>query len=206
MLAVSAKHQSIVNAHPEHEASFYHGQCLRLTIDALSESETYDDELVASVVLLRVYEEFEPSNNTYMHDYGISRLLAAIPTFAHSGGLAEAACWQYLRQSIVVSLQTRQRPTFQLEYYDHSSASRFQDDGACANVIVLLFAKLLRLANSPGESPDEWHALDTSVEKWNDRRKRLFQPVFEQQAGVDGRPFPVICMTNLPQGMFSAHS
>ena len=188
---------------PEHEASFYHGQSLRLVIEALSASETtYDDDLLASVVLLRMHEEVEQWTDKYLHLRGIGRLLASIPTFAHSGGLAEAACWLSLRQDIFVSLLTGKPPTLTLEHYDQSSAFRFRDDGNCANVIILVFAKILRLVgSSDAPSEDEWTLLEGDVKRWNDRRTRLFRPIYEEELDLNNnRPFPVICMINGPQG------
>ena len=40
VLAASSRHQAMFMSHGEHEASFYHGLCLRLVIEALSASET----------------------------------------------------------------------------------------------------------------------------------------------------------------------
>lgn len=204
VLALSSMHQAAANGQSQHEASFYHGECLRLLIDALSDDEaTYDDNLLASVVLMRVYEEIERSTDDYHHLRGLGRLLDAIPTFAQSGGLAEAACWQSLRQDIFVSLLHAQPPTFGLANYDQSSAFKFRDEAACANVIVLLFAKVLRFTYSRPETPlpDTWASLEADIERWNERRCRLFQPLFEEDADVEGgRPFPVCCMINPPQG------
>ena len=204
VLALSSRHQAILLNQKEDEASFYHGQCLRLVIEALSASgATYDDNLLSSVVLLRVFEEIEPSTDHYLHLQGMGRLLAAIPTFAHSGGLAEAACWQCLRQDIFVSLVNCQPPTLCLENYVQSAAFRFRDDGACANIIILLFARILRLVFSPIDKQDkeDWASLEADVETWNERRIRLFQPVYYDDLDINhDRPFPTICMINPPQG------
>lgn len=99
ILAVSSRHQAFVADHRnQHEADFYQSRCVNLVIDALSSVETtYDDNLLVAVVLLRVYEEIEHSTDMHFHLRGMGRLLASIPEFAHSGGLAEAASWQALR-------------------------------------------------------------------------------------------------------------
>ena len=209
VLAASSRHRALLMEQPEDEASFYHGQCLRLVIDALSSSERHDDNLLASVVLLRVYEEIEQSTDTHLHLQGMGRLMSTIPGFAHSGGLAEACCWMFLRQDIFVSVVTCQPPTSCLENYDRSEAFKFRDDGACANVIVLLFAKVLRLVHSANQDGDNehWLVLESDVERWNERRQMLFQPVYEEDLDLDeDRPFPVICMINGPQGSASSSS
>ena len=188
----------------EHEASFYHGKCLGLVIEALSASETaYDDNLLSTVVLLRVYEEIDQVTDEYLNLRGMGRLLSAIPTFAHSGGLAEAACWQSQRQDIFVSLITCQSPTLNLESYERSSAFTFRDEGACANVIILLFAKILEVIYSTKacQDVDLWTLLKADVERWNERRTRLFQPIYDEELDMDeGRPFPIICLLSPPQG------
>lgn len=203
VLAAASRHQAIWMDQGEHEAEFYHGLSLRLVIEALSASETtYDDDLLVAVVLLRVHEEIAQSTDRYLHLHGMSRLLASIPTFAHSGGLAEAACWLSLRQDLFVSLTIGQRPTLVLEHYDQSSAFKFRDDGACANVIILILAKILRLVYSAeSQLEEEWALLEGDVVRWNDRRAKLFRPIFEEDLDLNkNRPFPVICMINAPQG------
>lgn len=68
VLALASMHQAVPNSQSQHEASFYHGECLRLLIDALSDDEgTYDDNLLASVVLMRVYEEIDRSTDDFHH-------------------------------------------------------------------------------------------------------------------------------------------
>lgn len=104
ILAVSSRHQAIIADHrDQHEADFYQSRCVNLVIEALSSVETtYDDNLLATVVLLRVYEEIEHSTDMHYHLRGMGRLLASIPEFAHSGGLAEAASWQALRYAVIL--------------------------------------------------------------------------------------------------------
>lgn len=204
VLALSSRHRAFLLNQRDDEASFYHGKCLGLVIDALSNSETlYDDNLLSTVTLLRVYEEIDETTDEYLHLRGMGRLMTKIPTFAHSGGLAEAACWQSLRQDIFVALVSCQPPTFNLDSYELSSAFTFRDEGACANVIVLLFAKVLKLVHSPGIDSfnEQWTLLEGDVERWNERRMRLFQPVYEEELDLEsGSPFPIVCMMNPPQG------
>lgn len=204
ILATSSRHLAILSKQPEPaEASFYHGQCLRLVIEQLSGPETlYDDNLLSTVVCLRVYEEIEYKDDNHLHLSGTSRLLRAIPTFAHSGGLGEAACWQSLRQDIYICLTRGLPPSLHLESFEQSSVFTFRDDAACANVIILWFAKILRLAYS-GERHDStmWNRLALDVEAWNDRRLRLFQAIYYDDFDTaDNRPFPMIHVISPPQG------
>lgn len=95
-----------------------------------------------------------------------------------------------------------------LEHYDRSLASNFSDDAACANTIVLLFAKIQRLFHdaSASRNEDDWNNLETSVDFWNERRKELFQPVFEQDSDPqNGRPVPMVWLINAPQVIALQH-
>ncbi|KAF7194924.1 Transcription activator AMTR1 [Pseudocercospora fuligena] len=204
LLAVSSRHLAIATNQPEPaEASFYHGQCLKLVIEQLSGPESsYDDSLLATTVCLRIYEEIEHVSDEYLHLHGTSRLLRAIPSFAYSGGLGEAACWQSLRQDIYVSVTKGVPPNFLLEDFEQSSAFTFRDDGACANIIILLFAKILRLTHGDKDKATlvAWNRLALDIEAWNDRRLRLFQPIYYEDMDItQGRPFPVVHMISPPQ-------
>ncbi|CAK3940769.1 hypothetical protein DOTSEDRAFT_132735 [Lecanosticta acicola] len=125
-----------------------------------------------------------------------------MPTFTHSGGLAEAACWQALRQDIYASM-VHLRATELSQNYDQSSVFTFRDDAACANVVVLRFAKILRLAHrQEGQESDyaAWKRIADDVEAWNDRRNRLFQPIHYKDFDLaESRPFPFINLISPPQ-------
>lgn len=202
LLSVSSGHLATGNGHESHETSFYHGRCLRLVIEALSAPRsTYDDNLFATVVLLRVYEESEHSTDTYTHISGITRMLEAIPEYAHSGGLAEATSWQALRQETYASLMTGQPPSLNMETYELSPALLFPDDGACANAVVLMFAKIIRLTTTDPSNADAWNLLEDELQLWSERRAQLFQPIYQEEIDMDGgRPCPIICVINAPQG------
>ncbi|KAH0343701.1 hypothetical protein KCU83_g8695, partial [Aureobasidium melanogenum] len=202
VLAISAGHQA-GSDEDRHEASEYHGKCLELVIPALSQPERcFDDILLATIVCLRCYEEFNTQADDYLHLNGTARLLSAIPHFSHSGGLAESASWQALRQDIYVSLIQKQPPTFELDNYDKSSVFNSLDFGAAANVIILLFAKILRCLYSSecNNNYTVWQGLEVAVDQWN--VQRVFQPSYYQDAQAEsGKPFPTICMISAPQGM-----
>jgi hypothetical protein len=207
ILSLSSRHQAIMLGHSQHEASFYHGQCLRLVIDSLSAAESlYDDNLLATVVLLRVYEEIDHSTDLHFHLHGMSKLLKAIPEFSHSGGLAEAASWQALRQDSKVSLTLGTPLTFALEPYQRSSVVSFRDDAACANMVILLFAKIIRFINtepSTRTGDDTWDSLEGQLSQWSERRKRLFEPLFSGYGDVgESQPSPVMVLMNAPQGKY----
>lgn len=202
VLALSSLHQSLMTSGDALEATFYHGRCLELVILELSKP-TYDDTLFATMVCMRVYEELDDKVDAFLHLAGVGRILRAIPTFAHSGGLAEAASWQALRQDIYVSLRNKVQPSFDLDNYGLSRAFDFRDDGACANVIILLFARLLRLLHSRPKSAlyDDWREIEHHVEQWDAQRSLIFQPLFVKEANIDeAQSFPIIRLINPAQG------
>lgn len=123
--------------------------------------------------------------------------------------MSELTPWpMFDRQDLQVSLTNNQAPSFVLEHYDRSLASNYSDDAACANTIVLLFAKIQRLFHrtASSHSEEDWNALETSVDFWNERRKDVFQPVFEEDSDPqNGRPVPMIWLINAPQVIALQH-
>ncbi|KAM0719132.1 hypothetical protein Q7P37_005037 [Cladosporium fusiforme] len=179
VLAVSSRHQALVAGYDELEASYYHGQCLELVINALSQPETsYDDNLFATIICMRVYEELDEEVDDFLHLQGVGRLLNAIPTFAYSGGLAEAASWQALRQEIYASLFNKVPPSFD-------------------------FGQLwiLRLLHSPAAvNTDSWSELEHSIEVWDAQRSLVFRPLYAKEADpIQDQSFPIIRLTNPAQ-------
>ena len=205
VLALSSRHQSLLTKSDANEGLSYHGRCLKLVIRELSKPEaSYDDNLVATMVCMRVYEELDTSKaDNFLHLQGVGRLLRAIPTFAHSGGLAEAASWQALRQDVYVSIRDKVQPTLDLDNYGLSRAFDFRNDAACANVVILLFGRILRFLYSTAGPAlyDKWREFDHHVQLWDAQRSRLFQPLFVKEANPEGnQPFPIIHLMNPAQG------
>ena len=204
ILALSSRHQSLITGCDELEGSYYHGQCIELVIDALLKPESsYDDNLFATIVCLRIYEELDDTVDAFVHLQGVGRLLQAIPNFAHSGGLAEAASWQALRQDVYAAIHNNVPPSLDLDNYGRSRVFDFRDDDACANVVILLFGRILRLLHSPSSALDydAWNEIEQHVELWDAQRSLLFQPLFVKEASViQDQPFPVVRLINPAQG------
>jgi len=206
VLALSSIHQSLLTKCDANEGSYYHGRCLELVIRELSKPESsYDDNLFATMVCMRIYEELDATSKAddFLHLKGVGRLLRAIPTFAHSGGLAEAASWQALRQDVYVAIRDKVPPSFDLDNYGLSRVFDFRDDAACANVAILLFGRILRLLYSPPDPTlsDAWKEIEHHVELWDEQRSRVFQPLFVKKASPDeNQPFPIVRLINPAQG------
>lgn len=192
----------------EIEANMYHSRCLELLIPALSCSkDTYDDNLLVTIVLLRLYEELDNRRDTKYHVMGSSRLINTIHTFSSSGGLAEAASWLFLRQAIYVCLVQKEPWQLQLENYKHSQAFQFLDDASYANVMIFLFARILQLISRwQGEALEwqEWKSLEESVSNWKKSLPSSFMPLKCKDASLtDAQPFPELWMISAPTSNIS---
>ncbi|KAJ9355091.1 transcriptional regulator family: Fungal Specific TF [Paecilomyces variotii] len=199
LLAVASRHDSIMRGSGELESSTYHGQCLELLIPSLSRpEETYDGNLLVTVVLLRHYEELENQTDERRHFLGSTSLLNAVAKFSASGGLVEATSWLFLRQAIYVSLVLHEPLELRLENYELSDAFRLRDDGSYTNVIVFLFAKILRYIYNGAEysnSPEDWYFLQREIESWHDSKPASFTPLNHGEADPDsGKLFPEFWM------------
>lgn len=202
IFALSSRHQAILMGNGDTESQKYQDDCLSLLIKALSAPEdTYDENLLATVVILRNYEELRSTEDNHYHLAGSNQLLNTISRFSSSGGLGEAASWWSLRQAIYVSLVRHQPLEIRLENYDHSAALGLDNDSSTANVAVLIFAKMLRLLYlAEGSDLVYWNRLEQELENWNLLKPSSYRPIFYQEPDfAQDRPFPVVCMTAADQ-------
>jgi hypothetical protein len=199
LLAFSAQVLYVNSRCENAEASMFYSKSLSLLIPILSDSsQTCDETVLAAVVLLRMYEERDVTDEK-CHHLGQSRLLNSMAKFSNSGGLGEAAAWVSLRQDIYISMVSKQSISIDLKIYEKSRSFAKEDDGAWANVMVYLFARVLALAYSPKnqQSNDEWEYLEASVEEWNTSKPKTFSPMsFQKPALSKDRAFREIWMLN----------
>ncbi|OJI98698.1 hypothetical protein ASPVEDRAFT_80336 [Aspergillus versicolor CBS 583.65] len=202
VLCLSARHSAVVSGSSEWEASEYHGQCIELLLRALGKAEeSYDDNLLITVVILRMYEELERVADEKCHWLGSTRLLNTMSKSASSGGLAEAVSWQFLRQAIYACLVEYQPMQLNLENYEHSSVFRRRDDAAYSNRIIFLCARIIQLRSAPTFSFDEndWNYLSECVEQWHREKPISWQPLKYQEANsAESRPFPELWLVSPP--------
>lgn len=208
ILALSARHDAILTNDSDWEASDYHGKCLKLLIAALDQAETNCDEnMLITVVILRIYEELETNTDQQYHLLGSNRLVNLMARSASSGGVAEAVSWQFLRQAIYASVVQYQPLQLDMQNYERSSMFHRHDDAACANRIIYHCARILQVCcDAPGHivAQDTWRQISDSVNEWNQTKSTTWQPIRYQASSVaDGRPFPVIWMISPPAGMSS---
>ncbi|KAL4986595.1 hypothetical protein BDW68DRAFT_123644 [Aspergillus falconensis] len=203
ILAFSARHAAIMSGSDDWEASEYHSQCVEMLLRALSKAEGfYDDNILITVVILRVYEELERATDEKCHWLGSTRLLNTMSKSASSGGLAEAISWQFLRQAIYACLVEYQPMQLNLENYEHSSVFQRMDDAAYANRIIFLCARIIQLRSEPDGysfNENDWQYLSDCVEQWYRGKPISWQPLKHQEANAgENQPFPELWMVSPP--------
>lgn len=188
------------------ESTFYHSRCIELLIDLLLKPpETYDSTLLAAVVLSRLYEENDTETDALTYHLSGTRTLLSndvITRLAAEGGLAEAACWVHLRQSVYVAIVHRQHLHIPLGVFKDLTAFRKSDDTSYANRVVYLFARvLLEFFPDPsteGTSPtceDNWDCLQNDLDSWFERKPASFEPLYDEPPDIEAdKPFPCIWM------------
>ena len=206
LLTMASRLDSILSGSSDMEASAYYGNCLELLIPALSRPEdTYDDNLLVTVILLRLYEELDSDKDTKLHLLGSNRLLNSISRFSSSGGLGEAASWQFLRQAIYVCLVHNEPWQLRLDHYEKSKVFERSDDASYANVMIYIFARILQLKSQPNiQASDysEWNSLQESTERWKADQPCSFVPLKYHAADVHAnRPFSEIWIIAPAAGM-----
>ncbi|OKO94335.1 hypothetical protein PENSUB_11602 [Penicillium subrubescens] len=203
LLALAARHDAILTNHNDCEASTFHGECLQLLIVALNQpEESYDDNLLITVVVLRFYEELERTTDRKCHLLGSNRLLNLMSRSASSGGLGEAVSWQFLRQAIYSSIAQYEPIQLDLRNYERSSVFHRDDDAALANAIIFFCACIVKLCCSvPGYAIDrkDWQHLADCVEEWHSNKPRSWQPLRYQPPNLSAdQPFPELWIMSPP--------
>ncbi|KAJ5176968.1 uncharacterized protein N7482_002845 [Penicillium canariense] len=203
LLALAARHDAILTNDSDCEASAFHGECLEMLIVALDQpEESYDDNLLITVVVLRFYEELERTTDRKCHLLGSNHLLNLMSRSASSGGLAEAVSWQFLRQAIYSSIAQYEPIQLDLRNYERSSVFHRDDDAARANAIIFFCACILQLCcAAPAYAIDRksWQELADCVEDWHHTKPRSWHPLRYQPPNLsEDRPFPELWIMSPP--------
>ncbi|KAJ4123062.1 hypothetical protein NW768_010055 [Fusarium equiseti] len=186
ILALSSRYDSPTTL----ESTYYHNKHINLLIQAFD--LPWDTTLLTSVVLARLYEENDPSSDPHTHLSGTQNLLnhEVISRFVMEGGLAEAASWVHLRQTIYVYVARKLPVEICLENFERSGVFQRRDDSAWANRAVFLFARIMKMLLGKRE----WGQVEGEIEKWFEERPVSFKPIFYKKGDVlEDTPFPVIC-------------
>lgn len=199
ILAFASRNMSVIAGLDDTDSEHYHSRCLQSLIPALNDpSDVIDENLLLTVVILRLYEErasmsvLRPTSSEALtavgveeeyHRLGQTRLLNTMSFFASSGGMTEAASWLSLRQEIRVSFTTKQVLRISLQNYATSRAFLNEDEGSWANRIIFITAQVL--ANVFEEQHEigreKWDILDAEVDEWNTRKPPSFEPLWTEE-------------------------
>ncbi|KAJ5732243.1 hypothetical protein N7493_003724 [Penicillium malachiteum] len=203
LMALAARHDAILTGNSDWEASSYHGQCLELLIPVLDQPEnTYNENVLITVVILRICEELENITDEKFHLLGSNRLINLMSRSTSSGGLAEAVSWQFLRQAIYSSVAQYQPLQLNLENYQCSTMFQRTDDAAVANMIIFHCAQIIQhCRDGPGALVDisAWCHSAKSIEDWHQSMPTTWQPLRYQAPNIDAdRPFPEIWIMSAP--------
>ncbi|GME52276.1 Zn 2cys6 transcription factor protein [Neofusicoccum parvum] len=194
ILALSSRHLARVSGSEDFKSAEYMSECLRIMIPVLDDPlGALDENLLAAIVILRLYEEMDDIDEK-CHLYGGTRLLNSIAQFVPSGGLGEAASWIFLRQDIYVSLTTGQPLNIDLNNFRQSPSFHADTSSAWANRMIFIFAEILNYSCQQDEMPslERWKELEDQVEAWNDNKPWHFRPLWIRE---ETSPFPEIWMT-----------
>ncbi|KAM5363821.1 hypothetical protein ACJZ2D_011797 [Fusarium nematophilum] len=207
VLALASRYDARCNnTNSDLESTYYHSRCIELLIEAFARPpETWDSKLLTTVVIARLYEEYDNEADSYYHHLSGTRNLLnheAVARFVTQGGLAEAASWVHLRQAIYIYLVRREPVEICLENFERSTVFRRGDDSAYANRAVYIFAKMMKLlfpldaAGAAQEgTPGPWEMIEMEVKRWYEMKPHSFRPIYYKAADVQNdRPFPMICI------------
>ncbi|KAK5085164.1 hypothetical protein LTR64_008638 [Lithohypha guttulata] len=178
---------SMISNLEDNESPLYAEKCLQVLIKSMDDPFAHwDENLLATVVILRLHEELSHDDDVRCHLFGTRKILDSVSAFAADGGLREAASWVSLRQHIYVSLTEQQPLDITLQNFRHSSvflieSNRNED---WANRMVFIFARILDYAfsHAPIPTPDRWHELRAEVENWWNTKPWDFAPLWKNMS------------------------
>ena len=200
ILAAASRYDSLRHCRESLEGTFYHSRCIELIIEALARDPgTYDSTVLAAVVISRTYEEMD-DDQRHHHLSGTRNLLSqeAVARSVHDGGLAEAASWIHLRQSIYVSLVKGRPVDVPLRIYETVPVLR--GDSAVANRAVYLFAKILE-AFLNNYATERWAELENELATWEQSKPDAFRPIYQDEGDTEvEQMFPRIYMLSTVSG------
>lgn len=196
IMALTSLHEALLTGTSRIESNMYHDKCVPLLIGALSSPGASSDvDLFVTISILRQLEELSDIEESSTHLTGANRMLSEVARFASSGGLAEAASWQTLRQLISAAIVHRHPLQISLGDYERSSIATSRESGPYANAAVLLVAKALQLKATG------WKELEAGIERWYDERPLSFEPIYQADADpTNGRPWPTLPILGESQG------
>lgn len=212
ILALASRYDARRRGTSDLESAHYNSLCIVQLRQSLARpAELWDSGLLAAVVIARLYEEYEVETDAYRHHLSGTRNLLnheVIYRFVMQGGLAEAASFVHLRQSIYVFLATKAPVEINLAHFEASRVFLRLDDSSYANRVVYLLAKVLTYFFNAAHKTDTvvgestmmpWTSLTRELDEWHHSKPLSFHPIYYEAATPDV-PFPQICMATDASG------
>jgi hypothetical protein len=203
ILAASARHLSRVRGGDPYIADKYHQQCIQHLIPMLSdEAAVLDENLLASIVILRFLEEIDVPLSGKLHLDGAGHLIGAHAFIsaqeisAVSGGLRLAAFWVGLRQEIYVAFVNQRSIMFPLQHCNVDRSFGAADEGTWANRIIIHCAETIQWCFGLREherSTARFGELLTYAGNWLKSIPPCYTPIYHRNADADSHAvFPVV--------------
>jgi hypothetical protein len=203
ILAASARHLSRVSGGDPYTADRYHQKCIQHLIPMLSdEAAVLDENLLASIVILRFLEEIDVPLSGKLHLDGAGHLIGAHAFIsaqdisAVSGGLRLAAFWVGLRQEIYVAFVNQRSIMFPLQHCNVDRSFGTADEGMWANRIIIHCAETIQWCFGLQEherSTAQFGELLNYAENWLKAIPPCYTPIYYRNADADcDSVFPVV--------------
>lgn len=191
-LAASARHLSRFDGTFTLAAEKYHDRCVELLIPYLDDYSTCTDEVIATTLLLRLFEQLTTAvtgMDSEQHLGGVSAFMNAENTAATAGGVRQAAFWIFVRQDLNVALEHQRPPKLELEkYISQVELATPTDDWAWANRMVLITAEIAAYTFGSDRSAITWEGLKSKVCTWFRCKPESMQPLYVGPTS----PFPIV--------------
>ncbi|KIW25177.1 uncharacterized protein PV07_10837 [Cladophialophora immunda] len=174
-------------------AEVYHTRCVGMLISLITdENLATTEDVLAAAVILRKFEEmngYVTQQDSGNHLLGVSALFNS-RTCAVTGGLAEAAFWQFVRQDAYMSLFIQQPPRIDFsKQHFHFSLSEAPDNVWANRIIFSTVMILTYCFTEQTESPAHWEDLNSQVTAWDARKPISFTPIFYEEASMHSGKF-----------------
>ncbi|KHN98996.1 uncharacterized protein MAM_03458 [Metarhizium album ARSEF 1941] len=198
IFAVTSLHQSRLLGSSPSVAEQYHGKCVKLLLHMLEhEHAPMDDVLLATTVILRVYEQMNGSfGDNECHLLGASAIAAT--QSSASGSLWKAAFWIYLRQDIYMAILDHRPVRIDLSRCWLWREPQPRNDAQWSQLIMLIVAEITRFCFSQptARRAEKWQELREQVDEWRRLRPQSFHPYYFAERNVEmGRYFPEIWLS-----------
>ncbi|OQV09484.1 hypothetical protein CLAIMM_13602 [Cladophialophora immunda] len=194
---------NIMNANEELDETVkeqYHSKVIHILIDSLSLSPNpaYDSNLLATVVILRMSEQFcEIDKDVRHHLAGASSLFTLRGTMhrwsVHDTDLAGTSFWIYLRESLRLCFLNEEICQFDLDLIEKESAFLATSEEAWTNRITYILALVCNFAfgkQTTAQTVPDAAELRKSIDLWASKVPASFRPWSFREGKT--APFPTI--------------